>query len=366
MTRAQLSVLMTADAVGGVWSYALGLCAALPDVHFILATLGPRSRPAQRAALARLANVTVAESDFPLEWMPGGQTDIAASHRWLEALARRHAVDVVHVNGYAQARLDCACPRIVVAHSDVLSWWLAVHGAAASAEWQDYRRQVIGGLRAADRVVVPTGAVLCDLQQQYGLPLANAQVIPNGIDVEPFAPRPKQPVIMAAGRIWDAAKNLALLDDIAPKLDWPVEIAGEIAHPENGVAHLRHARPLGVLGPEEMRHSLGEAAIFAAPARYEPFGLGILEAAAAGCALVLGDIASLRENWDSAAVFVPADDREQWWSALRRLIADRAERERLGTAAQARARDFTLARCAARYRALYRKLAGASAEQRVA
>jgi glycogen(starch) synthase len=366
MTRAQLSVLMTADAVGGVWSYALGLCAALPDVHFTLATLGPRPKPAQRAALARLANVTLAESDFPLEWMPGSQTDIAASHRWLEALARRHAVDVVDVNGYAQARLDCACPRIVVAHSDVLSWWLSVHGAAAPAEWQDYRQQVIRGLRVADRVVVPTRAVLSNLRQQYGLPLANALVIPNGIDVEPFAPHPKQPVIMAAGRIWDAAKNLALLDDIAPGLEWPIEIAGATAHPAGGVAHLCNARLLGVLDPEKMRRRLGEAAIFAAPARYEPFGLGILEAAAAGCALVLGDIASLRENWDGAAIFVPAEDREQWRSALRRLIADRAERERLGAAAQARARDFTLARCAAHYRALYHELIGASAEQKVA
>src|ERR1700761_6342647 len=110
MTRAQLSVLMTADAVGGVWSYALGLCAALPDVHIVLATLGPRPKPAQRAALARLANVTLAESDFCLEWMPGGHTDIAASRRWLAALARRHTVDLLHINGYAQAKLDCACP----------------------------------------------------------------------------------------------------------------------------------------------------------------------------------------------------------------------------------------------------------------
>jgi glycosyltransferase involved in cell wall biosynthesis len=248
----------------------------------------------------------------------------------------------------------------------VLSWWLAVHGAAASAEWQDYRRQVIGGLRAADRVVVPTRAVLSNLRQQYGLPLSDALVIPNGIDVEPFAPRPKQPLIMAAGRIWDAAKNLALLDDIAPGLDWPIEIAGAAVHPAEGVAHLRNARPLGVLGPEEMWCRLGEAAIFTAPARYEPFGLGILEAAAAGCALVLGDIVSLRENWDGAAVFLPTEDKEQWRSALSRLIEDCAERERLGAAARARAGHFTLAHCAARYRALYRELIGASAEQRVA
>ena len=33
---------------------------------------------------------------------------------------------------------------------------------------------------------------------------------------------------------------------------------------------------------------MGEAAIYVAPARYEPFGLAILEAAAGGCALVLG------------------------------------------------------------------------------
>ena len=105
MTGSTPTVLMTADAVGGVWSYALGLCAALPDIRFILATLGPRPQPAQHAAVSRLDNVILAQSDFRLEWMAGGQTDITASTRWLEALALRHAVDLVHVNGYAQARL---------------------------------------------------------------------------------------------------------------------------------------------------------------------------------------------------------------------------------------------------------------------
>jgi glycosyltransferase involved in cell wall biosynthesis len=100
------------------------------------------------------------------------------------------------------------------------------------------------------------------------------------------------------------AKNLALLDDIAADLAWPVEIAGEMAHREGGVPSFRHARVLGALGPGEMARRLSAAAIFTAPARYEPFGLGILEAAAAGCGLVLADIASLR----GAAVFVPADD----------------------------------------------------------
>jgi glycogen synthase len=362
----RLTVLMTADTVGGVWSYALGLCASLPEIDFVLATLGPPPRQGQRAVLARLANVTLAESDFRLEWMAGGQADIAASRRWLDALADRHAVELVHVNGYAQARLAGARPVVAVAHSDVLSWWMAVYGEAAPAEWNEYRRQVVDGLDAAARLVAPTKTVLDDLRRQYSLPLRNATIIPNGLDIGRFSPQPKRPVIMASGRIWDAAKNLRMLEEIAPQVAWPIEIAGDLAHPEHGFARLRHAWPLGVLAPTELRGRLEEAAIFAAPALYEPFGLGILEAAAAGCALVLGDIASLRENWHSAAIFLPPVDRDQWRIALDRLIGDRYERERLGAAARARAERFTLTSTAERYLALYRELTGNAAERRVA
>lgn len=351
---------MTADAVGGVWSYALSLCPALPDLRFILATLGPRPQPAQRAAAARLDNVILEESDLRLEWMAGGQADIPASRRWLEMLASRHEVDLVHANGYAQAQLDCGCPVVVVAHSDVLSWWMAVNGTAAPAEWSQYRRQVIGGLRAGDRVVAPTHAVRHDLRRRYGQPLWDGRIIPNGVEPGAFAPRPKRPVIMAAGRVWDAAKNLRLLDDIAPGLRWPIEIAGAAEHPEAGLARLRHARQLGLLSSEEMRRRLGAAAIFAAPACYEPFGLGILEAAACGCALVLGDIASLRENWEGAAILLPPEDAGQWQAVLSRLIEDDGERERLAAAARTRAGHFTMARTAQRYRALYRELTGAA------
>jgi glycosyltransferase involved in cell wall biosynthesis len=361
-----MTVLMTADAVGGVWSYALGLCAALPEIRFVLAVLGPQPARAQRAAATRLGNVTLVKSDFRLEWMGGGQADVAGSCRGLEALAAQHDVDLVHVNGFAQARLAGGRPILVVAHSDVASWWRAVHRRTAPVEWDEYRRQVAGGLCAAAGVVAPTEAVLGDLRREYALPLKGAAVIPNGIDIEAFVPRPKRPVVMAAGRVWDEAKNLRLLDEIAPALAWPVEIAGETAHPEHGEARLRHAQALGVLDAVEMRRRLGEAAIFAAPARYEPFGLGILEAAAAGCALALGDIASLRETWDGAAIFLPPEDAGQWQAALTRLIGDRDMRERLAAAARARAGRFTIARTAARYRAAYRELAGGAHAQRVA
>ena len=93
----------------------------------------------------------------------------------------KHAVDLVHVNGYAQARLGSDRPIVMVAHSDVLSWWKAVHGEAAPAEWHGYRRQMVGGLRAADFVVAPTRAVQDDLRRQYGLPCGMPGLFPTGL-----------------------------------------------------------------------------------------------------------------------------------------------------------------------------------------
>ena len=141
---------MTADAVGGVWSYALALCGALPQTRFVLATMGPRPTRAQRREVERLGNVVLAESDYRLEWMAGGGADFAASRDWLAGLAERHDVDIVHVNGYAHADLGVDRPVLVVAHSDVQSWWEAVHKRPAPPEWDAYTRRVAAGLTAAD------------------------------------------------------------------------------------------------------------------------------------------------------------------------------------------------------------------------
>ena len=178
--------------------------------------------------------------------------------------------------------------------------------------------------------------------------------MPFGITVP--EPGPKRAAIMAAGRLWDEAKNLALLDEAAADLDWPVEIAGEANHPEGGQARLRAARALGVLTPAELAERLGATAIYAAPARYEPFGLSILEAAASGCALVLGDIPYLRENWEGAALFAPPNDVGAWRTTLSCLIACDSRREALGTTARRRALVFSREHMATRYAELYCEL----------
>jgi glycosyltransferase involved in cell wall biosynthesis len=75
----------------------------------------------------------------------------------------------------------------------------------------------------------------------------------------------------------------------------------------------------------------------------------VLEAALSGCALVLGDIASLREVWGDAALYVHPDDHLALRDALARLIADATLRHRLGRRARSRAMRYTPARMARGY-----------------
>jgi glycogen synthase len=345
-------VLMTADTVGGVWTYALDLVDALApfgiEVH--LATMGRRMTRDQRMAARSSAVVDVIESDYALEWMADPWHDVDRAGEWLLDLEDHLRPDVVHLNGYAHGVLPWRAPTICVAHSDVLSWWHAVHGVAApAADWHEYRRRVGAGVEAAGELVAPTGAVADDMRRWYG---RRPRVIHNGrADTWLRHDVRAEPVILGAGRVWDEAKNLAALDRVAPRLPWPVVIAGE-GDGDGGVA----GRFLGRVPFEELAEWLAVASLFVAPARYEPFGLGPLEAAMAGCALVLGDIPSLREVWDDAAVFVDPDDDDALVAAIRSLVDDQARRDVFTSKALDRASLFRSSRMAAAYADVYGRL----------
>lgn len=333
-------MLLTADAAGGVFTYALELARALRPrgVEVTLALMGPRPTPEQRRELGAAPLERVAESPFALEWMPDAWPDVERAGEWLLEVADETRPDVVHLNGYAHAALAWDAPVVVAAHSDVLSWWEAVRREAAPRVWERYRKEVERGLRAADVVVAPTRAMLEALERHYRFD-GERLVIPNARGPRPHAP--KEPYVVAVGRFWDEAKNLAALERVAPRLPWPLRPVG------NG-------KPLPV---EELEAVVARAAIFAAPARYEPFGLAALEAGLARCALVLGDLASLREVWGDAALYVDPGDDAALERALRRLIEDEPLRTRYAQRAYARARRYTPRRMGDAYLALYRRLA---------
>jgi glycosyltransferase involved in cell wall biosynthesis len=350
-------VLMTADAAGGVWMYALELAAHLArlGVRTTLATMGEPLRAAQREQARAVPGLKLAEGDFKLEWMEDPWRDLAVAGDWLLGLEERECPDIVHLNGYALSPLAWHAPRVVVAHSCVLSWWKAVLGERAPAKYDRYRRAVARGLRAADAVVSPTRSMLRSLRDHYGAP-ARAWVIPNGVTVERFAVARKEPFVLAAGRIWDQAKNLGALAAVAPHLAWPVYLAGSEDATEGTRRRHSGLRALGWVEPEALHGWMSRASIYAFPARYEPFGLSILEAALSGCALVLGDIPTLREVWADAAVYAPPEDGQALLEQIEGLVADPSRRRALAAAARRRAALFTADRMARRYFALYREL----------
>ena len=348
-------VLMTADTVGGVWTYALQLIAALAKhgVQITLATMGRSCTPSQLDEAARLSNLTLVESDYKLEWMDDCQADVDAAGDWLMELESTVQPDLVHLNGYVHGALPWKAPVLVVGHSCVLSWWAAVRRTELPQEWNWYRREVARGLRSADLVVAPSRAMLAELHRYYG-PLPRAQTIHNGCEVSTFSPGRKESFIFTAGRLWDDAKNVRALKDVAGKLSWPIYLAGS-EHGERD-CEIHGAVSLGHLSHEQVRNWLSRAAIYALPARYEPFGLSILEAALSGCALVIGDIPSLREIWGETAAYVAPEDHKGIREAITSLIDDPARRIEMAERARVRAQLYTSQRMAAGYVSAYRWL----------
>jgi glycogen synthase len=350
-----MRVLMTADAVGGVWSYALELANGLAElgVATTLAVTGATLTASQRSEVRRSAVERCYAADFALEWMPSPWRDLARTNDWLAEIEGDVQPDVVHLNAFAYGTAGFRAPVVMVAHSCVLSWFEAVRGHAAPLEWDRYRTAVAAGMREADLVVAPTRAML-DAFRRHHRVVAETQVIPNGV-APAVRPAAKEDVVLAAGRLWDEAKNVAALARVAERIPWRVEVAGE--GEVSGGIHL-----LGRLGRDEVRERMARARVFCSPARYEPFGLAPLEAAQAGCALVLGDIPSLREVWGDAALYAPPDDDEALVAAIGRAMHEPELAER----ARARALKLTHARMAAAYLDAYERALTQSLDRQVA
>lgn len=348
-------ILMTADTVGGVWTYAIELMRALPEIDFALATMGAPISEEQRAEASQLANLQLFPSIYALEWMDDPWAEVDRAADWLLEIARDFEPSIIHLNGYAHANLRWPAPVLVVAHSCVLSWWSAVKDTEAPHGYAEYRRRVQEGLNAANLVAAPTAAMLDSLGGNYGW-RGLGHVIWNSRDPRLFSPAQKRNVIFSAGRLWDEAKNLAALEAAAPDVRWPIEVAGESSHPNGSQLQFKNVRALGKLPASDLVERLSTAAIYALPARYEPFGLSALEAALSGCALVLGDIPTLREVWGDAAKFVQPDDHRAVAAALNELIADEEARADCAARARARALRYSPARMAEGYRDVYRKL----------
>jgi glycosyltransferase involved in cell wall biosynthesis len=362
MSGGGLRILLTVDAVGGVWQYGLDLARGLAarGVETILATLGPEPDAAQRSEARSIAGATLVGTGLPLDWLCDGPAPVLAAGAAIADLARTCGADLVQLN---MPTLGAAAPPpvpvVAVTHGCVSTWWQAARpGEALAPEYRWHRRLMGEGLRAADRLVAPTASYARTVARHYGLPRCPLVVHNGRTPLVDHSCEVLTDRVLTVGRLWDRVKRTELLDRVAAQLVVPFDAAGAVIGPHGERIATEDLHPLGQLDAEELGRHLATRPIFVSAASFEPFGLAVLEAAGAGCALVLSDIASFRELWDGAALFVAGDDEAGYVRAVEALLGDVSERRRLGDAAKQRAARYTPGAMADAMLAIYSGLIG--------
>lgn len=304
-----------------------------------VASIGPALKPSQRAAAAE-AQVEVSEEEFYPPGMPDSQ-GLRRCGQWLLKLQQAFGPDVVHLWGPLHADLPWERPVLAAVHDCPPQWWRALAGSGGPEQWwQVFGRQFQRGIESADLVTVPTKSLLGRLRQQYA-GMGQAEVVACGRDPGCASPGCKEPMLLTVSHPEDGSPHMSVMQRVSWKLRWPVFAAGW--HGEVGV------RGLGELSAGEWRGWLGRASIFALPLREEPLGLWAVEAAMAGCVLVLGDSPSMREQWEGAAEFVDVGDASGVAAMITMLINRPGQREQLAAAARRRAWSFNRRRMVSAY-----------------
>ncbi|WP_265516506.1 glycosyltransferase family 4 protein [Nitratireductor luteus] len=332
-----MRVLMTVDAVGGVWRYAMELARAMKPlgVDTVFAGLGPRPAPAQGAEAEAIGEV--AWLDAPLDWMVADEHELGVVRDCLTRAAETYDVDLLHLNAPSQAcGLEIDIPLLVVSHSCVVTWWEAMRGGALPDEWQWQRERNKAGFQRADVVVSPSRSHADLIERCYGA-LPNLNVVHNAVEAPPPG-KNKEEFVFAAGRWWDDGKNGRILDLTSRRSVWPIYMAGSVSGPGGQKMAIEHARALGQISNETVLSYMQRAGIVASPSLYEPFGLVALEAAHAGCALILSDIPTYRELWSEAALFFDPQNAVSLAEAIDRLACDTALRMEMARCAATRAK----------------------------
>jgi glycogen synthase len=352
--RVRHRILMTADSVGGVFQHAIDLARGLRPLGFdtVLAVLGPRVDAAQLDAARAVADVV--ETDLPLDWLARDRAQLVGASDRLASLADAHRASIVHLNtpGIATDRFDM--PVVVASHSCLGTWWQSVRGGAMPDDFLWRVDAVTSSMTHAGAVVCPTQSFAHATARVHG---GQPRAVHNGRSMgsrrsgwngSDFA--------FTAGRLWDEGKDFGTFDAAAALLRAPFLAAGPLTGPNGARSSCRHAFSLGALPQDRVRETLQRRPVFVSTAVYETFGLAVLEAAQAACPLVLADIATYRELWEEAAIFVPARDPEAFAEAIDRVMRDHVLREDAGEAAYRRSQRYTVDAMASGIAGIYASL----------
>jgi glycogen(starch) synthase len=357
-----MRVLMTTDTIGGVWTFTKELAGELlrRGCEVALVSVGRLPTQAQQKwadeQQSQLGKQFLFRAlDVPLEWMAENERAYCEAEPVLLRIAKDFDAELMLSSQYCFGALKCEIPCVVVAHSDVLSWAEACRpeGLEQSAWLDRYCDLVAKGLDAAEAVVAPTRWMLKALNANFCLPdercvISNGRKLP---EIDGGVERKLQCV--TAGRLWDEAKNLRVLEEVDSPI--PLLIAGET---EQGSAQLSMSSNdvewLGELNEADLLGVFRESAIYICTSRYEPFGLAPLEAALCGCAVLANDIPSMREVWGDAALYFSGPESLTEW--LWRLGDHAGLLNEAQRSSMRRAQEFTAERMGASYIELFRSI----------
>ena len=358
MTGPALRVLVTADAVGGVWQYSIELARGLSrlGIETVLAVMGPSPDEAECQGAAGIEGLTLVDTGLPLDWLAENAGALRHAGEAIRELASEQECEIVQLNTPAlAAETGFDLPVVAVQHSCVATWWEAVHGTELPEDFAWRTELNRAGLAAADAVVTPTTAFGEMVRRRYALAQA-PRTVHNGRSPRDLPSAAPHDFVFTAGRLWDEGKNLRTLDAAARGVPVPVRAAGPLKGPNGAEVLFDHLHCLGTLDEAELGRWLAARPVFVSAALYEPFGLAVLEAAAAGCPLILSDIPTFRELWSEVALFVAPRDEAGFTRAIANLVGDDFERAVLGRAAKERAARFTPDATAAQMASIYRAL----------
>lgn len=367
-----MHVLVTTDTLTGVWAYTRELVTGLVNrgVRVTLVSFGEIPLPAQTSWMESLQDLDYRPTAFRLDWMQQADQDLRESFSYLTSLVHEVQPDLLHCNHMCYGSLPVRPPRVVTAHQELIGWWRAVHGRDPDdRRWLNWYREVIRrGIAGASAVVAPSQWMLDEICSCYSQPRYSRVIYPgrNPLLFNPYVS--KDDSVLAVGRLLDAGRQVSLLTQHSHPM--PVCIVatdGPAGAPQIPIrADVKVATETvsvalkGAQTDSQMRALYSRASIYAATARYEPFGLQAVEAALSRCAVVANDIPSMREIWGNDALYFRTNDSASLAEVIHRLSSQRDLCRGYANRAYHRARArFTAKSMLDAYQQLYRELVGA-------
>ena len=230
---------------------------------------------------------------------------------------------------------------------------LALETGIPADEATAFRQSERAALAHADRVIATSPSTARCLAADYGVAAEHITVAPPGSEPRTRTPRRTDDgavALLAVGSLVRRKGYDVLVAALArvQDLPWRLIIAGDPTRsPATAAALAADIRRFGLDGrivlagavsDGELEDLHAQADLFVLPSRFEGYGMAFAAAIAHGLPVIGTTAGAIPETVPAGAgVLVPPDDVDALAAALRRLIGDAAERERLATAARAAA-----------------------------